>query len=189
MEEIRKALYDWAVAALAGELTIPVRWARQNAPRPARPYLLLDARTVAPVSEVEIGPVDDDGIRTIGKHQEILVALEAYAVPHDPYTGTDICQTLLISLEKVATRLAFQAAGFCFVDVLAITDLSALRDTQFEGRAQMDIRLRTFMSDTEEVGYISAVELDAEVDGIESTDMIGTPFEEPEPEPEPEPDP
>lgn len=188
-------LIEWAAGALATmqDGGVPVIWMRQNVHRPPRPYVGLDARTFVPVGQDGFEQTDDTGVRAVGGDREITLAIHAFGVPGPTasLSGISMCSTLQLTLQTAACRMLFEEGGFVFVDTLAIQDLTQLRETQFEGRAQMDLRIRLRAEIEEDVGYISAVEVTASAEGqagedIEFTNTIGEPEEAP-PEEEEEP--
>ncbi len=182
------AFYAWAFAAIGG--TIPVVWQHQNAPRPERPYVALQVGAIAPVGHDGFTGVDDEGIRQMTGDRNVTIMAMAFGTPRNEHEGMVLIGKLGLSLQSYAVRDTLEDAGISFVQVLSTQNLSALRDTQFEGRAQADFQFRVLDTADEDAGYVAAVALEGEVtvegqEPKEFTDDIGTP--EPPPDEEEEP--
>lgn len=183
------AIQAWAASAVQSlSPATPVIWSRQNAPRPPRPYVTLSLDTFLAIGQDSaVGPVDDEGVRAIIGDREFTVQCGVYGVTSIPGQAIVIAETLRMSLEGWAIRAALETAGVAFVETLSVQNLDALRDPQFEGRAQLDVRFRMAAESTEAAGYITATELEYTATGgaggeLDGSDTIGTPETPPEEE-------
>lgn len=68
--------------------------------------------------------------------------------------------------EKARLLATSEGQAFSFIDALAIQDLTALLESNYEERSQMDVRLRAVSSYVEEVDSIGTVTLDGNVENI-----------------------
>lgn len=187
-ETVQTALYDWAADVLAN---VPVIWANQNGPRPARPYVALRVTAITPTGHDGYTEIDGEGDRELYGHRDLSIDAQAFSAP-----GVNLAPTYLsalrLSLGRQCVKDAFEAAGIAIVDALPLLDLSLLRNPEFEGRAQMPFRFRIVEAMEDTPGWVDAVAIDAEFEGrgempIEHEFTIGTPYVEPEPEPDPDP--
>lgn len=149
-EAIENALQAWVTGAtgIPGDRVV---WAEQNGPRPARPFATLRlGNVISPgltdeerCTVVEGGaPGADLRIETVAQ-QEIVITVETFTAAT---TGNGSALALLTraknALSKNSQIEAFDAAGIAVVDRGTVQNLTALLDTEFEGRASLDVRIR-----------------------------------------------
>ncbi len=184
--QVQTAIQAWA----AGVVTpAPVIWAKQNAPRPARPYVTLSLSAMVPLGHDHFGDVDGEtGARDIQSDVDLTVQVEAFAAERDFNGAPPLLMSLSMSLEGQAVQDALRVGGVGIVDTLPVQDLSLLRNPDFEGRAIMPVRFRWRNTLLETPGLIETVVLEGTgtPDGtdteIDTTSIIGEPIEE-DPEP------
>ena len=161
--DLEDALYDWATNALG--TTIPVVWAHQNAPRPslnannnqATSYVMLHIMSDGRVGGMDyVGRVYEntetiDGVDTIVQsipvtgNREFTLHCESYGSG-----SADFLRTLRSSLECPSIQQQLEDAGIVFVDQLFMGDISAVLETRYESRDQLDLLFR-YAEATEDV--------------------------------------
>lgn len=166
------AIRSWFVAG-SGLPDGSVVWADQAMPQPGTPYATLKI-----TSAVRVGALDEttdatnlDGngqpvsvTTTVQGVREIHVSCQVFAAP---VTGSGTAREYLLSaqtaLELPNVRYSFLTAGLSGPDAGAISDISALLETQFQARAAMDVRFYVVDTAAETNGFIETVNTNATV--------------------------
>ena len=193
------ANFDWATAeqglarivATAGGFSAgKVIWEGQTATRPALPYVSLSR------SNEECLSFTAEQVVSANPHGH---GGDEHATP--PVIGTELLIDYYVDTEfhlrvqvftaevignnaapAVLSRLhnyfdtdaalqALEAIGLVCVERASVVNLTGLVETKFEGRASLDIRMRTGDGGQEAVTYIGSVELTPKINGV-----TGTPF-------------
>lgn len=157
----KDALYEWASSASG----VSVIWARQSAPPPATPYVTL-ALVGGPIAighDAQRRVHLPDGEELADLRVDWLGAREM-TLSVNVYGGDAlaIASTLQSSLSLETVRDALAAAGMSVIRAGDIRDLTALLETTFESRAQMDVRLRFTTTTSELTTFIETVSFDVE---------------------------
>lgn len=138
-----------------------------NAPRPTVPYMALKAISVGvrygdDVPELVAGTPSTYGYRG---PRMMVFSFNAYGKTHEQ--AYDIMSLWQACLGMESTRNQLKAAGISVWLPGAVTDLSALQDTAYEGRAQMDCRFGVASYVQTDLGQIASVPIAAGVVGAD----------------------
>lgn len=164
---IQTALHAWIVAG-TGLAVGRVVWANQAMPQPQRPYVTLRLMALAPVGHDGVhsttnlaAPAGEEVTLTVEGRRHLTVGVQAYA---SAVTGAGTAAELLAkaqtALSLPTVHAGLRAAGLAVLNEGGITDLSALLETKFEGRAAMDVRFHCVDEVAEKTGYIATVEIE-----------------------------
>jgi hypothetical protein len=151
MTVLRKAIQDWGQSILPG---VTVIWAEQNAPRPQGEFVTLKiisgpikiGRDESRISETIPGQLDIIG------HRSFIVSINSY--------GGDALVLLLKlqdSLSLLSVRDPLSTAGLTVNDVGNVRDVTAVVDTRFERRANLEVTFSYVTTYDENPGYIEKV--------------------------------
>lgn len=169
-ETLQTAVKTWVLAG-SGYASGRVFWSHQNGGKPIN-VDSITMRMVGPLRALgacdEVQTLTDLGRpagqeiehRVIGR-RELTLSLQAF-------TTTTVGSSRAVStLSKVqaalslpSVREALRAAGLFPFDAGAVVDLTALRDADFEGRAELSVRFYCSEEVSEFLGYIATVELE-----------------------------
>lgn len=158
-DEIKAAILDWAVAnnghtptALDGSRIV---YGRQNAPRPARPYITIIVNTVNDSENSSVGDPDDEGIAEIVSDRRVNASISAYG------SGSiNIINNLRLSLEKVRVQESLRGAKLSFIRVAGgFDDTSEVVGSEMEERGQMDVEFRCAGIVEDNLGLIEQVDV------------------------------
>ena len=158
MNLIRKAFISWIVAA-TGLSSAKVIWSNQNIKRPDRPYITLFLTDFVEIGREYTGHPDPiTGVATIVINKELTIQLQYIG---DKLRTVDPVEELLnvsASLDKLEDYKILQDENIAFVtSLLGPTDISLVKDVEFENRGALDLKFRIPWSilDTEQ-GVIEA---------------------------------
>lgn len=145
-------IYDW-VTTFTGITTI---WMNDNGPKPNLPFIALRRSTLVSVGQGYLSEPDNNGLSKISGDRNMTVNIQAY--------GSNAIGRLdelyNIRLDNNSQELLY-LGGLALIDLLAITDLTGLNDTEFEERAQMDLLFRLVSQRTNvPVGLIETIEIE-----------------------------
>lgn len=164
---IEDVLHAWLVRG-TGLSAERVLWAEQLPPRLTRPFATLKLGALTRTGgadelreSTDLDAPDGEEIEFTAVGQRLLV-VSCQAFTQD-ITGGAAARALLAraqaALALPSVTEAFAGAGLVVVNEGGINDLTALLDTQFEGRAQMDVTFALAGSVTERTGYIAEAEI------------------------------
>lgn len=175
--DLENALYG-VVATACG--SVPVAWDRQRAPRPAPPFATLHLEGpagysgAAPEWHRSFDPDVAHGgtslvaggeiVNTTIHHHEYTLRVQTYATTQPAAREVVMLVHDAVHMESVRDALR-AASGIVIAKVGAVRNIGALLDTDWEGRALIEIVIRVADVVTERVGYIATVGL---VDGFDS---------------------
>lgn len=135
-------------------------WERQNAPRPAVPYITGRISGITAIGHDYVSGATADVV-TITGNREPLLMLQAFGEGAE-----QMLSDLRASLEKPTVQTYLRSGGLAFVeDNGGVQNISALMDTQDEARASLDIRFRTHDQITDKPGQIENVFVNEEIFG------------------------
>lgn len=166
--EIKTALHDFAARATGIATVI---WARQNGPRPPLPFVELSVS-----ADTSTGLADEERQREnetptpgaelileTGGNDEFTITIEVFVDP-DTDDAPARMRRVRRALSKDSEVNSFDAVGLAVIDSGAIQDVSAMLDTEQEGRATFDVRFRYADSSEEPTTFIETVETTDEID-------------------------
>lgn len=150
---------DAAIVAFFRHATdLPVVWARQDAPRPALPYLVLERLTGLALAggvstakgwKTTNGTPNAEGSVTVRRSVTASFTLNAQVFT-GPATGTNDAMgymaSILSALESPEALAILDAQGLVAINFNPPIDLSAVSTTRFETRASIDLDMHTTMS-------------------------------------------
>jgi len=149
---IDELIYDW-VSTFSGITTI---WADDNSPKPDLPYISLRKGTVTPIGHGYISVPTSSGISKISGDRDMIVNFQAYG--NNAFGKLE--NLWHVRLDPGSQELLY-IGGLSLIELFALTNLTGLNDTLFEGRAQMDLLFRFVSQRTNiDVGLIETVEIE-----------------------------
>lgn len=134
---------------------VPLIFANQNAPRPAKPYATLDVQDTRPAAWLVEGEPDADGNATFREHALVNVEVQFFG------TGAverarDLGRRL--RLPRHANRAT--ALGLGIARVIAARDVPfLLNETQYEARGVLEFTAYHLAELTDDLGRVERVEL------------------------------
>jgi hypothetical protein len=175
----RKAIENAVRNAVLLALGLPnekVLWARQKTSRPTRPFvtLLLSGPTRlgtgdAREQSVDLSQAGQEVTIRRGGPRALTCSVQAFSAS---VIGDDTAVALLSRLQTALSRDdvrgALLAGGVAVYDEGSVEDLEALLDTEFEGRAALDLSLYAGDSTEEHSTYIAR----AEVENVSSGEVL-----------------
>ncbi len=160
---IQNAIASWAATATG----LTVRWAGQNAPRPAYPFVVLNI-----IAEKQLGQDeeryeynDEDDVLdvNIGGNRGFTVSVQANTLPPPEGTyGADraAISAARVSLKKQSVITAFRLAGIAIVGAEAAQSISEEVEGRWISRTILDVKFATVENITDsEIDYIDSVQI------------------------------
>lgn len=166
-----------AVEAATGLDDAHVIFADQNIGEPARPYILLRFGEGVPVQTLESH--EHDGAAAVGQEirmqaSELLdLLLEVQSFTDDTHGNAQavvVLEAVRRKLKLPTARDALRAAGLVPYAIGPVRNLAELDDTEFKGRALLEVRCYLVQTSEERTGYIATVELE-DLTGNETMDL------------------
>lgn len=163
---VQDAIRAWVKTA-SGLADGAVIWSHQDGPRPSRPFMTVRLTAITATGDDWVESLYD-GDRPAGQEiekrvtgtREITVSVQAYT---GSSTGSSTATALLtkvqIALALPSIRAALNDAGIGVLSRGSVTDLSAVLEDKFEGRAALEARFTTTDDISEYIGYIETVEV------------------------------
>jgi hypothetical protein len=156
--EIRQILFDW----IKDESGLRVIIANQGAHEPAKPYVSLHVFT----SSAEIGGqdqqrVDEDGNTITSGMRRLTASVNIFGA-----NAIDTLTSIRDSLDRPDIIEYFEKNGIAELDRGGILDLTALEETEYEERAQLDIAIAYTTESSADVGTIETFRIEGEADEI-----------------------
>ena len=150
--QLRQILFDW----IKGETGLKIIIANQGAHRPARPYVSLNVF----VASAEMGGMDQQRVNDIGN---VVTSGMRRLTASINIFGPDAVEKLTKirdSLDRPDIIELFARKEIAELERGAVQDLTALEETDYEERGQMDITI-AYVSESEvDVGTIETVEIE-----------------------------
>lgn len=160
-DAVDTTIYDWA-STFAG---IEVVWMNDNGPKPDLPYLALRRSSLAAIGHGFESIPDGGGLAKISGDRDMTVNIQAYG--SNAYGRLD--ELYNVRLDPNSQEL-LALGDLALVNLLAITNLTGLNDTEFEERAQMDLLFRFASQRTGvDVGLIEIVEIEGNLKDPDKT--------------------
>lgn len=169
-DDIHDVVHAWVTAStgIDGQKAIPDK---ENSPEPTGSHFVINSSA----SESGVGFRDEvdygaSGEYTVRGHRERLVSLHAFG--KDAYS---LMQQVKMSQSAPSIRKLFKDARIELVETKTIRDLSKLKGSRYESRAQMDVIVRYAQKFTDAVPTIARIDYEVSV-GLESiNDSVHTP--------------
>ncbi len=178
---LRQAIYTWLSSVLSalwvGDLSerpdnkIAFVWHMEDQTRPATPILEARLSNESRIGRDSIGPVSNMAghvgeQKMTGDREEML-----YLTLFGP-GAVDYLRLIRNATEDNALRATFDDDSFIVVECMPILDAHEFLDSMPEDRATMDLRLRFIDTWTTNCGgIIEIVNMDTEVDGVDTGAM------------------
>lgn len=141
---------------------------KENSPEPRGDHFVINSS----LAEVGIGFRDElqytsSGEYTVKGHRERSVSLHSYGV--DAYA---LMQKVKMSQSAPSVRRIFKDAGLELIETRNVRDLSGLKGSRTETRAQMDLRVRYAQQFTDAVETTKQIDYEIRVSGDTITDSV-----------------
>lgn len=150
----------------------------QNSPRPSRPYMGFKFTTPAAKSgdDSKDSVLDTHGNPTTivnsGGVRKMTISFQCYATSHEEaYNFMSLWQTAL-DLSNIQEDL--RRSGIAVWIIGNVADLSALLNTGYEGRSQMDCTFGIAMNLSSDLGSEDAVEVQGSISSDQNNQVINT---------------
>ena len=167
--ELQDAIWSWAQENVPPQCT--VIWDKPNVPRPCEPYVTLNLTTVS----VKTGHdswqyISGDDFR-IGGQRTLTLSVIAYGpnleeqMNQEIKSAQQICTDLRDSLENPLVLEKLRKNGLAVHNEPTVQDISALLESGFQDRANVDITFGYAHNQRVPVGIIEKVEGEAHVEG------------------------
>lgn len=165
---IEDALYSW-VSVSTGATTV---FLEQGAPRPATPYMTVKVVSLTPTGLDSLVSVSDplgppnEATATYRGDREVSVSVQGIGPG-----AMDLCLTAANSLNKQSFVDSLAASGLFRRGLIpAVTDITALLETDYEERAQFDAIFALCDEYTDSVSLIETVEVDGTLENKPNPD-------------------
>lgn len=137
---------------------------KESSPEPVGPHFVINSTA----AENGVGFRDEklykaSGVYTIRGHRERIVSLHCYGS-----NAHDLMQQVKLSQTAPSVRRLFRTANIELIETKNIRDLSGLKSSRYETRAQMDVRIRYAQKITDSIDTIQTIESQVRV----GTDVI-----------------
>ena len=159
---IQTNIYTWAAANVPAGM--PVIWYEPNSPRPVVSLVKVPYITLLIASSIQINQdysapnANSSGVINMSGDRQFILQIQAYG--GDTFT---VLENLRTSLQKQSVLDTLRTNGIVFFNSFDINDITTLVDSQFEERAQMDIRFGIGQTYTDAPGYFDTIEIEEEV--------------------------
>jgi hypothetical protein len=168
-EAIENALVAWMIAA-TGIPSGRVVLADQNAPAPTSGlYATIRIGPITKVGTDQPGPVNESGIRTLYGIREFSVSINAFRDG-----ARRAMEAAASSLDKEAHIQQLRAAGLTIRTATPVLNLTAPVEKTMREQRQMDVVFWAASEETEQVGVIQQVELEATTQQPPAPDDVET---------------
>lgn len=163
LDTAKAALYTW----VKRETDIEVIFARQGAPRPPLPY----ATILFVNSATRVGSIDETRISEGDFKQRAqrtaLVSLNIFGAG-----ANDLMSKLRDSLDRADVIEEFAATGLAHIGENGPNDLTALEDTKYIERSQLDLTVLYAVERDTDTGVIETVEITGQVGSLSVNETI-----------------
>lgn len=165
---VRKFVHD----LIAEGLGIPksqVIWYYPNAPRPQKPYAILQCFAEVGESQEDIVKTDTTGIYNFVVPVTATLRVQLYGTQ-----GTDVCEQLNVLARRMETDTYSDkcfANNVAFYDAESVQDLTEVLEQSVDVRASIDFFVRTTSEILDDLSVIEQVEVDESIK-IDETDIL-----------------
>lgn len=147
--ELRQKIYNWVF----NNITLPVIWEDQNAPRPDQAYIGIKINVYTKMNQANALYPNNTGDRIIKYDEDFTVSIKSYGDGTD-----DNLQQLKDSLQKEVVKQQLIADGIAVRFDNEITDITTLIDQTREVRFIYEVFMGMAHDFTENVGVIEDFE-------------------------------
>lgn len=171
---VKTNLYSWASAVVPNGM--PIIFYEPNAPRPVVPYVSLYMTSIITVNQDYSSPESDLlGFIDMKGDRQFTLQIQCYG--SDPLT---VLENMRISLQKQTILDTLRENGIVFYQSISITDISALIDSEYEKRAQMDVLLGIGQTYSDNPGYFDTIEIEEEIHNVDDVIIFDETFQVPQ---------
>jgi len=137
-------------------------WMDQSKTLPALPFTAMKISSRRKVNMDWHSAPNASGVETVKGDREFTLSMQRHQA-YDANSVTELLQNVADKLQLTTTIDKFMAKKIAVYDVGSVTDISALLDkTIIEKRAALDIFMRVKLTQTDTVGLIEQVSVEAE---------------------------
>ncbi len=153
-KDVKQTLYNWVITQVP--LGMPVIFYMPNSPRPEVPYISLYLNSITQVNRDYAATNSDSfGVVNMKGDRQFTVQVQGYG--NDPLT---VLENIRTSLQKQSVLDILRSGGIVYYSSLGINDITALIDSQFEQRAQLDLSMGIAQIYTDDPGYFDTIEVE-----------------------------
>lgn len=158
------------------QLGFEVIWARQDAPRPPRPYATISIVSDVQQEHASLSALNQDEEATVITHDQVTVSFSVYSeTTQHPFDAMDRLKSLRQSFMMPSKLFELGEKGWAFVRILlGPNDVSELVDSRWQPRAVMDVEFRIARSVLDFLGSVEQVGISGEISGLPVMDEIIT---------------
>lgn len=163
--QLRAAVWQWLSDTLGGGVT--VIYMDQTAPQPPKPYAAIRLLTVTKLGLQDelLQTISGGGMQTIKQQRTAAFMMQFFGAG-----SLQRAEDARASLQKPSVlEDLFYSKGLAVLNDPQVTNITALLETEFEDRAQLDVLFGYGSTDTDDVGLIETVELTNTETGDEFT--------------------
>lgn len=153
MTQLEGKLYDILQPILGLELILM----DQNGPRPALPYAAYKVKSPQTVKEDHYSDVSNAGIQIVSGDREAVVSVQTYGP-----LALETLHVLMNRLRLTTVMDQFRGRDLTAFKTSPVMDISTLRDTEIERRANIDIWIRYRSVQNDDVGIIEQADVTGE---------------------------
>jgi len=160
----RKHLEDALFDVISGLLPTGVSliWEDQSAPRPGKPYVSLNFLSPSQRIGFEEQRIDGSVFTLVGQRRFVL-SVNAFGENRmeneDALDAADLLEPLVQGLYREDTIQKLCEFGLASINEGEIRDLTALLESRYESRSQVDLTFHRTVSQSEDLGTIEKVEV------------------------------
>ena len=154
--ELKTAVWEWLDEQL--DDLEEVIFGDQTAPQPPKPYATIRLLTVTKLglSDELLPTISSGGVQTIKAQRTAAFQIQFFGED-----ALQFAEDAKASLQKPSVlEDLFYAKGLAVIDDATVTNITALLETEFEDRAQLDVVFGYASTDTDDVGLIETVEVE-----------------------------
>lgn len=148
---LETAVRGWVLAAVPSSVAV---YGRQNAPRPAGNFGSVALIALVPEGQVEEGPLDVNGNRTLTHYYRGTVSLQFFGT-----NAHDVALAVHAGADLEAVRAVFTAAGLALQDCTAVDTVAEVVDERWEERYRFDAFVQLPRDTAENVGWMEHFEI------------------------------
>ena len=153
MTQLEEKLYDVLQPILGLELILM----DQNGPRPTLPYAAYKVKSPQTVMGDHYSDVSNVGIQVVSGDREAVVSVQAYG-----NLALETLQVLMNRLRLTTVMDQFRGRDIAAFKTSHVMDISTVRETEIEQRANIDIWIRYRSVLNDDVGIIEQADITGE---------------------------
>lgn len=157
---LEDALFDVIEPLLPSGVTLI--WEDQSAPRPKKPYVSMNFLSPSQRIGFDESRVSGANFSLVGQRR-FVVSINAFGENRmeneDALDAADLLEPVVQGMYREDTLAALCESGLASVNEGEIRDLTALLESRYESRAQVDLTFHRTVSQSEEITPIEKVEV------------------------------